>query len=64
MYAARGGVYIGGGIVPRLSSLLPESAFIDRFNDKGRMSSWVSKIPIHLLTDEHSALRGVAMIAS
>jgi len=61
MYAARGGVYIGGGIVPRFVSLLEESAFLDRFNDKGRMSPWVSQIPVHLLTDERSALRGVAM---
>lgn len=61
MYAARGGVYIGGGIVPRFVSLLEESAFLDRFNDKGRMSPWVSQIPVHLMTDERSALRGVAM---
>lgn len=61
MYAARGGVYIGGGTVPRFVSLLEESAFLDRFNDKGRMSPWISKIPVHLMTDERSALRGVAM---
>jgi len=64
MYAARGGVYIGGGIVPRFVSLLEESELLDRFNDKGRMSPWVSQIPLHLLTDERSALRGVAMAVS
>ncbi len=62
MYAARGGVYIGGGIVPRFVALLEESDFLDRFNDKGRMSPWVAQIPLHLLTDERSALRGVAMV--
>lgn len=61
MYAARGGVYIAGGIVPRFVSLFEESDFLDRFNDKGRMSPWVSQIPVHLMTDERSALRGVAM---
>ncbi len=64
MYAARGGVYIGGGIVPRFVSLLEESDLLERFNDKGRMSPWVSQIPLHLLTDERSALRGVAMVAA
>jgi len=61
LYAARGGVFVGGGIVPRLSSLLAHSTLIERFDAKERMSSWVGKIPLNLVTDDAAALRGAAI---
>jgi glucokinase len=63
LYGARGGVYFAGGIVPRLSSLLAESDLHARFDAKGRMSSWIKNIPLHLVADDAAALRGAAIAA-
>ena len=57
---ATGGMYIGGGIVPRLGRLFAGSAFRSRFEDKGRLSPWLARIPTWLVTDPYPALRGVA----
>jgi glucokinase len=57
---ARGGVYIGGGIVPRLIDFLKGSAFRARFEDKGRMRSYLTPIPIWVITAPNPAFRGVA----
>lgn len=42
---ARGGVYIGGGIIPRLGDYFATSPFRGRFEEKGRFSSYLAKIP-------------------
>jgi glucokinase len=61
---ATGGMYIGGGIVPRLGSLFAGSAFRARFEDKGRLSPYLARIPTYLITEQYPALRGVsAMLA-
>jgi glucokinase len=57
---ATGGMYIGGGIVPRLGPLFFASAFRARFEDKGRLSPWLARIPTWLVTDPYPALRGAA----
>lgn len=57
---AAGGVYIGGGIVPRLGRLFEASQFRRRFEDKGRMQSYLARIPTWLITEDYPALRGVA----
>jgi glucokinase len=58
---ARGGVYIGGGIPPRIADLLPASSFTERFLSKGRFRSYLSAIPVHLIDARSSAaLRGAA----
>ena len=57
---ARGGVYIGGGIVPRLGDLFFASAFRARFEAKGRFSSYLQPIPTALITDTLVALTGAA----
>jgi glucokinase len=57
---ARGGVYIGGGIVPRLGDFFAQSAFRTRFEDKGRFSSYLAAIPTWVITAANPALRGVA----
>lgn len=57
---ARGGVYIGGGIVPRFGSFFAQSAFRTRFEDKGRFSGYLATIPTWLITAANPALRGVA----
>ncbi|OON59554.1 glucokinase [Massilia sp. KIM] len=61
---ATGGMYIGGGIVPRLGQLFTNSAFRARFEDKGRLSPYLARIPTYLITEQYPALRGVsAMLA-
>ncbi|CAH0315998.1 Glucokinase [Massilia sp. Bi118] len=57
---ATGGMYIGGGIVPRLGSLFTGSRFRERFEGKGRLSGYLARIPTWLITEEYPALRGVA----
>lgn len=57
---ARGGVYIGGGIVPRLGDFFDRSAFRARFEAKGRFSDYLATIPTWVITAVNPALRGVA----
>jgi glucokinase len=57
---ATGGMYIGGGIVPRLGPLFHASAFRARFEGKGRLQPWLARIPTWLVTEPYPALRGVA----
>lgn len=58
---AKGGVYIGGGIVPRLGDFFEQSAFRARFEDMGRFKSYMAAIPTYVITSANPALRGVAM---
>lgn len=59
---ARGGVYIGGGIVPRLGQAFDRSAFKQRFTARGRFTSYLADIPVHVIQARQSpALRGAAM---
>lgn len=55
-----GGVYIGGGIVPRLLPLLLDSPFEQRFLDKGRLSTLLREMPIFVILDNTLALLGAA----
>ena len=57
---ARGGVYIGGGIVPRLGERFFVSRFRERFEAKGRFSDYLRAIPTALITDTLVALTGAA----
>ncbi len=57
---ARGGIYIGGGIVPRLGAFFTRSSFRKRFEDKGRLSSYVAAIPCYVITADYPALTGAA----
>ena len=57
---ARGGVYIGGGIVPRLGAYFDESPFRSRFEDKGRFHAYAVAIPTYIIVADMPALRGLA----
>ena len=59
---AFGGIYIGGGIVPRLGAFFDGSPFRARFEDKGRFSDYVSTIPTYVVTAEQATLDGVSAI--
>lgn len=58
---ARGGVYIGGGIVPRLGERFFSSRFRARFEAKGRFEAYLAAIPTWLITDTLAALEGAAV---
>lgn len=58
---ARGGVYIGGGIVPRLGERFFASDFRRRFEAKGRFNGYLQAIPTVLITDTLAALTGAAV---
>ncbi|HXH01859.1 MAG TPA: glucokinase [Candidatus Competibacteraceae bacterium] len=57
---ARGGVYIGGGIVPRLGARFDRSAFRTRFEAKGRFRDYLATIPCYVITAATPTLLGVA----
>lgn len=56
---ARGGVYIAGGIVPRLLTAFEASEFRERFESKGRYRSYLESIPTHVITADLPALTGL-----
>lgn len=56
---ARGGVYLGGGILPALRNRLLASRFATRFADKGRFSAYLEPIPVRLIIADTPALRGL-----
>jgi glucokinase len=58
---ARGGVYVGGGIAPRLGTALDASSFRARFEAKGRFEAYLREIPVWVITaDPSPALLGAA----
>ena len=58
---AKGGVYIGGGIVPRLGEWFDHSPFRARFEAKGRFQSYLAEIPVWVIHASQSpALAGAA----
>lgn len=59
-FGAYGGVYLGGGIVPRLGGYFAASGFRARFEDKGRMSALLASIPVQVIHDPWPGLRGAA----
>jgi glucokinase len=59
---ALGGIYIGGGIVPRLGEWFDRSPFRRRFEDKGRFSEYLARIPTWVITAENATFHGVSTI--
>jgi glucokinase len=57
---ARGGVYIGGGIVPRFVDFLEKSDFRERFDGKGKMRPYLERIPAFVIMHPYPALVGLA----
>lgn len=61
---ARGGVYLGGGILPRLREALAASAFRARFLAKGRFAAYLEAIPLALILHPEPGLLGLARAAA
>jgi glucokinase len=60
---ARRGVFIAGGIAPRFIDFLRRSSFRERFETKGRMGSYLTRIPTMVITHPFPAFVGLARLA-
>ena len=60
---ATGGVYLGGGIPPKILPAIKDGAFINAFTDKGRFKELLEKIPVRVILNEKAALLGAAYCA-
>jgi glucokinase len=58
MMLPMGGLYVAGGIAPKLISLLQQPSFLQVLHDKGRMSDLIRRIPIHVVMKDHIGLLG------
>jgi glucokinase len=61
---AQGGIYIGGGIVPKLGERFDRSGFRARFEAKGRFNKYLAAVPTWVITAEYPAFVGVSAILS
>ena len=57
---ATGGMYLGGGIPPRIIPFLKKAEFFHSFQNKGRFSSLLANVPIHIILNPEVALIGAA----
>jgi glucokinase len=57
---ATGGVYLGGGIPPRIQSALDSGAFMEAFQAKGRFRELMSRLPVYVILNPKVALLGAA----
>ena len=57
---ATGGVYLGGGIPPRILPALRQGRFMEAFRYKGRLSDLMARIPVHVILNPKAALLGAA----
>jgi glucokinase len=55
---AQGGVYLSGGIVPKLAPMLTSSPLRRRFDERGDLSAYAKAIPLYVVMDEHPGLLG------
>jgi glucokinase len=60
---SRGGVVLGGGILPKIRDIFVKSDFVERFLDKGRMRYYVEDVPVRLIITDGAALLGAAAMA-
>jgi glucokinase len=60
---AAGGVYLGGGIAPKLRPKLEDGAFVRAFRAKGRMETLLETYPVRLCLNERAPLLGAAQVA-
>lgn len=61
---AAGGVFLGGGISPKILPLLKSETFLDAFFDKGRLEGYLRRIPVRVILNSGTALLGAARAAA
>ncbi|WP_137177263.1 glucokinase [Roseomonas sp. AR75] len=62
-WGARGGVFLSGGILPRIADRLDAATFRARFAAKAPMEDWMADIPLFLVTHSAPAFLGLAALA-
>ena len=60
---AMGGMFIGGGIAPKIIEMLRRPSFVSAFWSKGRMTALLKEIPIRVIVNDQTALLGAAQVA-
>lgn len=61
-HGSTGGVFLGGGILPKIADFFVTSDFTERFLDKPPMQEFVSRVPVHMITAPDAALKGAALL--
>jgi glucokinase len=61
---ATGGMYVGGGIAPKIVRKLSSTAFMKAFSAKGRMAHVLKDIPVRVITNDKTALLGAGRLAA
>ncbi|MBM3321126.1 MAG: glucokinase [Candidatus Eisenbacteria bacterium] len=61
---ARGGVYLAGGIAPRILNKMKDGVFLRAFLDKGRFAEWLRQIPVRVILADRAPLLGAASRAA
>jgi glucokinase len=60
---ATAGVYLGGGMAPKILPKLTDGSFLRAFRDKGRLASLMEQIPVRVILNDRAALYGAARYA-
>lgn len=61
LYGAQGGVYLAGGVLPRISGFLRTSSFVERLLDKGPMREMLEQVPVRLIDHGQLGVVGAAV---
>ena len=61
---ATAGVYVGGGIAPKIRAALTTGRFMEAFTAKGRFADRLRAIPVRVILDPHAAVAGAARYAA
>jgi glucokinase len=59
----RAGVYLGGGVAPKILPILRNGLFMEAFRDKGVMSNLVARVPVKVILNPDAGLLGAAVDA-
>lgn len=62
-FGARGGVYIAGGIAPKILDAMREGPFLQSFLAKGRLQVYLAAIPVRVVLNDDAGLIGAAAVA-
>ena len=62
MYGARGGIYLSGALLEQIADLIDPVAFSRRYADKGRLSDYVSGVPVYHFTLRDQMIRGLSTL--
>jgi glucokinase len=63
-FMATGGVYVAGGIAPKIRAKLTDGTFMAAFRDKGRMTALMDAMPVRVVLKETTALQGAGLCAA